>query len=77
VVQSALKNIPGVSDLKIPGQNSPNPSVKFKDQIIQYRGDAQPDQVIAILHKNTNFQVRVAKRPDGQLDNVLPGGDRN
>ncbi len=67
-VRSALANTAGVSDIKVPGQNSlnpnVNPNVKPKGQIIQYTGHAKPEDVIAILQKNIFFKAKVAERPD-------------
>ena len=65
-VRSALAKSAGVSDVKVPGQNSLNPNVKPKGQIIQYTGHAKAEDVIAILQKNIFFKVKVAERPDPQ-----------
>lgn len=62
-VQSALANTSGISDLRIPGQKSRYPDVQNKGQIIQYTGYAKPEDVIALLHKNTFFKAEVAKIP--------------
>ena len=63
-MRSALANTAGVSHLKVPGQNSPNPDVRAKEQIIQYTGHAKPEDVIATLEKNIFFKVKVADRPE-------------
>ena len=80
MVRSALTNIVGVSDLKVPGQNSPYPHVKIKGQIIEYTGPAKPEDVIAILHNKTSFEVEVATPPKTettqppQIDRSEQGG---
>lgn len=80
MVRSALTNIVGVSDLKVPGQNSPYPHVKIKGQIIEYTGPAKPEDVIAILHSKTSFKVEVATPPKTettqlpQIDRAEQGG---
>ena len=79
-MRSALTNIVGVSDLKVPGQNSPYPHVKIKGQIIEYTGPAKPEDVIAILHSKTSFKVEVATPPKTettqlpQIDRAEQGG---
>ena len=62
-MRSALANTAGISDLKVPGQESRNPEVKKQGQVIQYTGSAKPEEVIAILQKNIFFKVKVAKGP--------------
>ena len=79
-MRSALTNIVGVSDLKVPGQNSPYPHVKIKGQIIEYTGPVKPEDVIAILHNKTSFEVEVATPPKTettqppQIDRSEQGG---
>lgn len=72
-MRSALANTAGVSDLKVPGQESLNPHVKRKGQIIQYTGDAKAEDVIAILERIPFFQVKVAESPELEL----PRGEQN
>lgn len=62
-MRSALASLDGVSDLRVPGQESPNPYVKSKGQIIQYTGDAKAEDVIAILQRNPFFKVKVVESP--------------
>ena len=73
-MRSALANTAGVSGVKVPGQNSLNPNVKPKGQIIQYTGHAKPEDVIAILQKNIFFKVKVAERPAPKTKRGEQGG---
>ena len=71
MVQSALEKTVGVTGLKVPGQEGPHPSVKVKDQVIQYSGSAAVDRVIGILHERTHFKVRVATREEAEEARLL------
>ena len=59
VVQSALTNVAGVSDLKLIG--GPH-LVKPVGQRLQYKGIAKAEDVIAIIHKNTQFKAKVVNQ---------------
>ena len=63
VVRSALANVEGVSNLKIPGSKARNPSVTIKGQLIQYTGLAKAADVITILHQKTALKVREGSPP--------------
>lgn len=65
VVRSALAGVKGVNDIRIAGavKVEDHPMVKFKGQLIQYSGSAHALDVIAILHRKTNFTAKLAKAP--------------
>lgn len=59
VVRSALSGVTGVTEVRVPGQDPGYESVRIQAQLVQYKGSAPAEDVIAILHKKTALKARL------------------